>query len=231
MPDHTILKKAEKITAKISVAPPRPLTIALRSLKCLVETDEVGADEPYMLVTACDISGLIPSIEVTRYGPWTDVDKGETKTTALIPPNAPQALIDFMSLTLVLRHPFWSLDNKFAKAIADPAKVIFVASLVENDDGDTSAMRTLVKAAATASLANSLSQPRDVRVSKLKADIRGALQIPTGAPNFDDPVQTRELKVTAADLAKIAPGKRHSIGMDFVGDGGKYHAVFDMVGA
>lgn len=29
-----------------------PVTIALKKIKCLIETDEVGSDEPYVLVTA-----------------------------------------------------------------------------------------------------------------------------------------------------------------------------------
>jgi hypothetical protein len=218
------------LNRKIGAPASNPITIALRSLTCKVETDEVGADEPYMLVTACDIGGPIPAVEVTRYGPFSDVDKDETKSTMVIPPGTPKAVADLMQQTGLTRTPFWSLDQKTPKPIANPANVIFVASLVENDDGDVSAMRTIVKGAATASLANSLSQPRATRVSKLMTDIRGALQIPTGAPNFDDPIQTREIKLTAADIAKCRKGASHRIEMEFKGDGGKYVAVFEIVG-
>ena len=43
-----------------------PVTIAVKNIKCLIETDEVGADEPYVLVTAIDLKTFpLPTVEVT----------------------------------------------------------------------------------------------------------------------------------------------------------------------
>lgn len=57
------------------------LTIAVKSITSINDSTEMGADEPYILVTAVHLSGLVPQVEVTQYGPWGDVDKGETHAT------------------------------------------------------------------------------------------------------------------------------------------------------
>ncbi|HMO09532.1 MAG TPA: hypothetical protein PKD10_18090 [Paracoccaceae bacterium] len=207
----------------------RPVTLALRSIRCIEETDEVGADEPYVLVTACDLTGPVPQVETTLYGPFGDVDKGETHATVPLPPNATQQTIDALSAIMITRRPFWSLNNRTGKKIADRDTVIFIVSMMENDDGKAKAARTLVKAAATAAVVNSLTLPRADRVKKLVDDINGALKLPTGAPNFDDLIGSKELRPAAADLALTAAGARRSMSLDFKGDGGHYRAFFDIV--
>ena len=68
-----------------------PVTIALKKIKCRIETDEVGSDEPYVLVTAVDLANpLLPNAEVTLYGPWGDVDAGESRTTQPLQPGIAQ---------------------------------------------------------------------------------------------------------------------------------------------
>src|SRR5690606_31020937 len=58
----------------------------LRNIHCHEETDEVGADEPYVLVTAVNLASSVniagfpvplPDFDVVRYG-FDDVDEGET---------------------------------------------------------------------------------------------------------------------------------------------------------
>lgn len=209
----------------------RPVTIALRAIRCIEETDEVGADEPYVLVTACNLTSPVPQLETVLYGPWGDVDKDETHATAPIPPNATPALLTALSGLYILRWPFWSLDNLNALQIANPDQVIFIVSMMENDDGKPGAARAIVKGAATASLAGSNGQPRAIRVKKLIADINGALKIPTGAPNFDDLIGSRELRLTAADVTLTTKGAKKSLSLDFKGDGGFYRTFFDVVAA
>ena len=60
--------------------------IYLHSIHCHEETDEVGADEPYVLVTAVNLASSVevagfpvplPAYEVVRYG-FSDVDDEET---------------------------------------------------------------------------------------------------------------------------------------------------------
>jgi hypothetical protein len=115
--------------------------------------------------------------------------------------------------------PFWFIDNSTGKAIPDPSKVIFVVSLMENDNGSPSAARALVKGLATASIAGSTSLPRAQRVAKLKSDCDSALAIPTGGLNFDDQIGTSlEFAPSKLDLVLpiLAP---HTTTLTFSGDG------------
>lgn len=189
----------------------KPVRIALTSFKCIEETDEVGADTPYFLVTAADLTTTFPSVEVTRYGPQEDVDTGEAFVTG--------------------GQFFWWTDNRSARLISDPDDVIFVVSAVENDDGDPAATTALVKVAAVSSLAASRSASRPARAAALIRDIRGALQVPTGAPNFDDEIQTRELRFEKKDLLVGGTGNApiHR-DLDVVGDGGHYKLWFTITG-
>jgi hypothetical protein len=184
-------------------------TATLRSITCLNESSEASdSDEPYVLVTAVDLGPLVPQVEVTLYGPFSDVDAGETHGTIAIPANLPPEVREIFLQIPLVRRPFWSLDNDHAGLVNTPGQVIFIVSVMENDDGHPSALRTVVKGAAVASLAASVGFTRALRVSKLIADINGALGIPTGAPDFDDPVGTHELVLTKTDLVPPASLKR-----------------------
>lgn len=68
----------------------------------------------------------LPTCEVIRYGPFDDVDAGETHAASFA--------------------PFWAAN------INGPNDAIFVVSLMENDDGDAEALRGIVKSSATSSL-------------------------------------------------------------------------------
>jgi hypothetical protein len=184
------------------------LTLAVKSIKSIDDSTELGSDEPYVLVTAADLGSLVPQVEVTLYGPFGDVDKGETHSTIVLPPGTPQPMLDFLAQLHMLRRPFWGLDNKTPAPIANPSNVVFIVSVMENDDGKPGVLRTLVKLAAVGSLAASQGMSRATRVQKMLDDIKGALGTPTGAPNFDDVVGTHELQLTAADLVPPASGKR-----------------------
>lgn len=184
------------------------LAIAVQSIKSIDDSSEVGSDEPYILVTAANLIGLVPQVEVTLYGPFDDVDKGETHATIVAPPGTPKPIADIINNSPIARKPFWALDNQTAAPIASPNDVVFIVSVMENDDGKPNTLRTLVKLAAVGSLAASTGMARSLRVKKLIADIAGALGTPTGAPNFDDVVGTHELVLTTADLVPPANRKR-----------------------
>lgn len=193
------------------------LSITMQSIKSLDDSTEVGSDEPYVLVTAANLAGLIPQVEVTLYGPFEDVDKGETHATIVAPAGLPKPIADAINSGPLGRRPFWALDNKTPAPIASPNDVVFIVSVMENDDGKPNTLRTLVKLAAVGSLAASSGMSRSVRVQKLIADIGGALGTPTGAPNFDDVVGTHEFVLTAADLVPPASKKRVKT-LDFNGN-------------
>lgn len=211
--------------------PNLPMTIALRSITCLEETDEVGADEPYVLVTIADLGALMPTLDVVLYGPWTDVDKGESRTTLpMVPPLATMP-DDVLALIGVPRRPFWGMDRRTPLPITNPDRLAILVSLVENDDNDVTATRTLVMGAAVAALTASTNLGRADRVARLREAINGAINVPGGAPNFDDLVGTRELRLTAADVDFPGPGVRRSRSLEFRGDGGHYRVRFDLVSA
>ncbi|MFK7996954.1 MAG: RICIN domain-containing protein [Granulosicoccus sp.] len=189
------------------------LKISLDKITCIEETDEVGADEPYVLVTTVDYSSLItvaglsvpiPNFEVVRYGPFSDVDKGETHRVS---PDAPS---------------FWGIANS-PVALTDPDSVIFIVSVMENDDGDAEAKRSVVKGIIAGSVFGSLSLSRDEQATKLINDIDAALGIPTGAPSFDERIgrsQRLRFSVEELMLANFPFGVEKPL--RFVGDGGVY---------
>jgi hypothetical protein len=126
---------------------------------------------------------------------------------------------------IVWRQPCWGLNGK-AAAINHPDDVIMLVSVMEHDDGNTGAARTVVKSAAIATMAGSMGMSRADRVTKLKRDIDGALDLPTGAPNFDDRVGTKELRLDAA-LLQVGNGAKEKK-IEFAGDGGQYRVRFEL---
>jgi len=200
-----------------------PVTIALTKIKCLIETDEVGADEPYVLVTAVDLGNpLLPNAEVTLYGPWGDVDKGETRTTQPLQPGINPSDMPF----IIWRRNAWGPSGQ-AKPIAHPANAVILVSVMEHDDGKPGTAREIAKGAIVSSLAASAGMTRAQRVSKLRADIQGALGIPTGAPNFDDRVGATQEFVLSANLLDVAAGPKSKT-LTIVGDGGKYEVTLQV---
>ena len=154
------------------------IQIRLKDIHCSEETDEVGADEPYVIMAAVNLASTvnvagfplpIPAFEVVRYGPFDDVDQGETHAT----PGDAQ---------------FFSGLNGASATLTNPDDVIFVAGLMENDDGDPENLRGIVKGVVGGSVFRSLTFNRNDKVSKLINDVNSALATVTGAPNFDDQV-------------------------------------------
>jgi uncharacterized protein with LGFP repeats len=180
----------------------------LSGIRCVEETDEVGADEPYVLVTTVDLSSRIPAFDVVRYGPWDDVDAGETHFA----PGISQS--------------FWGL-NGAAAPFANPDQSVFVVSLMENDDASAEAKRGVVKGGVAASVAGSLALSRPDKVAKLLGDINAAMELPTGGPNFDELIGgPQELRFSADELGWAEAGGDAVREMAFAGDGGRYTLWF-----
>jgi len=204
------------------------IRIAVTKVRCIDETSDGGsADEPYILVTGINLkTPPIPNVEVTKYGPWGSVDEGDLLVTRPIPPDLNPDFVDATSGVLIWRYPFWGLNGKPAP-INHPDDVIFLVSVMEHDDGDTAAMRTIVKGVVVSGLAASMGMSRAERVKKLIKDVDGALEIPTGAPNFDDPVgSTKELRLKQS-LLQVETGVKVK-NLIFTGDGGQYRVRFEL---
>lgn len=187
------------------------IQIYLSYVRCNVETNEVGADEPYILVTAVNLEsgGLVPSFEVVRYGPFQDVDNGEKHFAPGI------------------SRSFWNIDNTPA-TISDPNNVIFAVALMENDDGSPESLRGIVKGLVGVSLLASATFDHNAKVNKLLEDINSGLSTPTGAPNFDDKVGSpQQLIFTSAELNQAEAGQTVRKTLFFAGDGGSYTLGFE----
>lgn len=196
------------------------LSMSVLNVRCDATTNEIDRDEPYVLVTSVDLSNpLIPGVDVFKYGPWADINKGDVGTTL---PVVSQAQADGLAAAnLIPRVPFWGLAWA-PRAITATTSVIFVVSLIEHDaSADPNAARSLVKGMAVASVGASMTLPYATRVQKLLTDVRGAVQIPTGGPNFDDPIGTQQLVLVAADLSGAAGTFRNKV-LNFAGEGADY---------
>ena len=193
------------------------IQIYLRKVQCHEETDEVGADEPFVLVTAVNLASSVrvggfpvslPAFDVVRYGPFEDVDAGERH----FPAGASQS--------------FWGIGGGPA-ALSDPDQVIFIASLLENDDGDPEALRGIVKGIVGSSILGTLSMDRAAKVSALLRDVRAATGTPTGGPNFDEKLESQEIRFSGAELLLAESGTSVDKSFSFHGDGGHYTLAFE----
>lgn len=195
-------------------------SIYLKTLTCNEETDEVGSDEPYVLVTSVNLASTVqvagfpvplPSFDVIRYGPYGDVDTGDWRGTG----EAAQS--------------FWGV-NGGSPTITDPNQAIFVVSVMENDDGNAETLRGIVKGVIGSSVLSTLSADRNNKVATLIRDVGAAVGTPTGAPNFDDIVgPTQELRFTADQLARAEQGVAQQQSLWVRGDGGMYTMLFEAV--
>jgi uncharacterized protein with LGFP repeats len=101
---------------------------------------------------------------------------------------------------------------------------------MENDDGDSEALRGIVKGIVGGSVLGSLSLNRTDKVVALIRDVDSALGTPTGAPNFDDKVGgPQELQFSREELAQAERGELASKTLFTRGDGGHYTMTFEAV--
>ncbi len=199
-----------------------PLKIALTKMRCLEETNEVGSDEPYVLVFTAHLKSpiggiIIPSAHTTMYGPWSDVDKNDLLTTGF--------------LNVIKPANCWGLDGKPA-VINSPNDVIILVALMENDDATPAGIRTGLHAQMFASLTSysNSGMSRASMVSSLRKDMRDILVgiTVTGIPNSDDLVGVAELSLKTADITAASNGSVVVKNILITGDGGQYRLRFEM---
>jgi hypothetical protein len=184
--------------------------ISLDSIRCHSETDEVGADEPYVIVTSVDLRtpSPVPNSRAYLYGPFDDVDDQETHPSGF--------------------QSFWGLNGE-ERALPNPDDAIFIVSLMENDNGDPGNLRGIIALAATGTLSATIGASRETRVSRLLQDIDSAMGTVTGAPNFDDKIGIQELRFTPGDIALAETGNPAFRALRIQGDGGDYTATFKAI--
>ncbi|HZH91885.1 MAG TPA: hypothetical protein VEX70_14860 [Pyrinomonadaceae bacterium] len=165
------------------------LRVRLKSIKCVREINEESAsEEAYVLVTAVRLNRTLLDIDtfnlrVFRYGVWDNFDEGEVAN--------------------IFEPPFWGL-NSVPDELTNVGDVIFIISLMENDNGDPDAYRQYVEAAASASLGATIGETnRAVRADRLILSIRDALNglnLPIPFALDDDHIGTEILRLNNSDL-------------------------------
>jgi hypothetical protein len=187
------------------------IQIYLSNLHCFEETSELSAsDEPYVLVTAVDLTPGAPAFDVVRYGPFEDVDDGETHFA----PGIAQS--------------FWGITGGPA-VLTNPDQVIFVVALMEHDAGRPGTLQGIVKGIVGGSVLGSLTLDRGSKVAALIRDVSSALGTPSGPSldqddNVGDP---QELRFSREELAQAESGQTIAKILDFSGDGGHYALTFE----
>lgn len=192
--------------------------IFAHSFRCHEETDDglSASDEPYIVVVSVDLRSPVPvagfnvplpASRAYRWGPFGDVDGQEN------------VLLPFQS--------FWGLNGE-ERALPDPNDAIFLAALMESDNGDPEVLRGLVAVAANNALFASLADSRPDRVRVLIQAVNSALGLPTTAlPDQDDRVGgAQEVWFGPEDIALAETGRAAVRSLRFVGDGGDYTVHF-----
>lgn len=188
----------------------------LESFRCHEETADGGAsDEPYMIVVSVDLRAVgtvpgMPAVPESRayvYGSFSNVDAKETHG------------VPFQS--------FWGLSGE-ERALPNPDDVIFLAAVMEWDDGDAHMLRGIVAAQVAAELLASISvRDRGERVRRVSQAFDSALRTPTGFPNLDDRIGgVQELRFTTGDIGFAETGNTARQSLRYRGDGGDYTLTF-----
>ncbi len=197
------------------------IQIYLSKIHCDEETNELSSsDEPYVLVTAVDLAATLTiagvrvpfaAFDVVRYGPFNNVDAGETH------------------LAPGVAHSFWGIAGDGPAPLDNPDQVIFVVALMEHDAGRPGTLQGIVKGIVGGSVLGSLTFPRGRKVATLLRDVNSALGTPS-APSLDqdNPIgDPQELRFTRQELVAAAAGQPVSRALVFEGDGGRYTLTFE----
>jgi hypothetical protein len=191
----------------------------VNSIHCEEETDEVGADEPYLIMVSVDLKNTLtvdvgtppvpatvplPASSAFLYGAFDDVDAGNTRFPAF--------------------HPFWGLNDE--RALAAPEDAIIIAALMENDSGNPVAARGIVAAQVAATIAATAGADREFRLRRLLDTVHSALQTPTGFPSTDETIEVKELRFEKPELDLAESGQEAVKILRFDGDGGTYTVGF-----
>ena len=198
------------------------LQICLGSITCDEDTNEMGADKPYILATAVALPPPQPGNQLFFAGPF-DV-----------------TLYEFGDMEKGSRPRFGTEGNRFPSfwgvgalpaTLADTLNGILIIALMENDESDPAVVRSVVVGEVATSLARSISLPRGGKVTMLMSDVDLARRTPSsigGGINHDDPIgPLQELKFTENELQQADLGKTVVKMLQFAGDDGHYTLTFE----
>lgn len=216
----------------------KPISIAVSKIKCVAETDEVGDDEPFVVVFTADITpelGIFvpPRMAVTVTGNWTDVNDGETHGTLPLPPVPPGVSENIFAANVVWRKHCWGLVNGQRAPIDDPDNVIFLVGMFEQDSGEIPNWRAAFASLMLGALGGSVNiqQSRADLVGRLTQAFKDgvvnmrALTPSEAGMNPDDFFGVKELRLSHDDLHKARHGVHHK-SLEFKRDGADYVVTF-----
>ena len=195
------------------------ISITLTSLESLVDTGELGSDEPYVIVCSADITNLIKVRTATMASNvLDDVDQGETHA--------------FTGDVAVWGLRSDAQKHRIPAPIPDPEKVIIMVAVVEHDDSSAkdveSTVASLFGGCVTAYTIAGWS--RSDTITRLRQDILGAIELGRqGELNDDDIIgDVHVLSLGNGLLDGIAPGGETTKRLVFQNheDGGRFAVTF-----
>ena len=208
------------------------IRIYLKEIKSIDDTTEWGNDELYIMIASVDfktetkvetsiapVTLFVPSLDVTLYG-QVELDKGDRFVWG------GEHIGGKNSSHSNHIRPFYSIEGSF-KELTNSNDTIFLVILMENDDERIPEKREAVKVAALSAVGSSIGLSRESQIEKITTSIKAAIRLPIGAPNFDDYLGIKEIKLTTNELktAQTIIGVRKKI--RFKGDGGIFDLTFE----
>ncbi|MGP4113941.1 hypothetical protein ACTWP5_23895 [Streptomyces sp. 4N509B] len=192
------------------------IQIRLDSIHCVENTETFGEDETFVLVSTVDLDHTvsvqgfpvpIPASQVALFGPH-NLNDGDTAD-------------------LRESKPFWGLNTGMPASLPDPERVISHVQLMEHDSGSPSATRMAAEGAVTSAVFGALGASRQVISQRIAQSVSGAVAIPTGAPDFEDPIgDPVELTFTAEEVQRAESGQSVEKEVTITGDGGEFRLRF-----
>ena len=183
---------------------PQPVSAKVDKIQCHDASQEVGNDEPYLLIATFDMTDAInlgvvgvtfPDISVLKIGPWLGVGSGETHYAS--------------HLSSANRPDFWDIDSD-PRPIAHHQDVIFLVAMCENDGSSPDAIRGAVRTSLLAARATNTNRSYSAYVTAMISNMTGSIEttrilgLDPLNPNEDDLVETvKHLALTATDIDRL----------------------------
>ncbi|MCB0509942.1 MAG: hypothetical protein H6579_06850 [Chitinophagales bacterium] len=215
------------------------LRFRLDHIKCIEETNEVGSDEPVVLVFIGSkfIFGnkRFQGSKVVRYGPFNNTDKGERKPAQSIPRLEP-----FFDTSSFAVDPSFTLEKDFKYFLYD---FFIIVALIEHDASSLNAITTEVRNSLGKIYAERTTDGQDIDTGGLIEELRSEMSraIKRKTNNFwvnDDEIinikhASLDFKTGIDVISEAIQGRPQIISFTgpsvFRGDGGKYEVHLSLI--